>query len=75
MCLAVPAKIIALEGDLAEVELNGNRLKVCTLVVPEARTGDWVLVHAGFAITRLDEEQARQSWQTIREIADDDRLE
>ena len=74
MCLAVPAKIMSQQQDAAEVDLAGNRVNICTMVVPDAKTGDWVLVHAGFAIARIDEEQARRTWETLKEIGDEDLL-
>ena len=65
MCLAVPGRIIEMRDAAALVDFQGNRLEVSTVLTPEAGTGDWVLVHAGFAITRLDEETARQTWSYL----------
>jgi hydrogenase expression/formation protein HypC len=67
MCLAVPAKIIARDGEEAVVDLQGNSLRISTVLTPEVAQGDWVLVHAGFAITRLEEEDARQTWDYLRQ--------
>ena len=58
MCLGVPGKVISMEGDLAEVDFSGIRRKVSLLICPDVREGDYVLVHVGFAIQRLDEEEA-----------------
>ncbi len=71
MCLAVPAKIIECDGDEAVVDLQGNTLKVSRILTPEAGQGDWVLVHAGFAITQLDEEEAKETWDYLRQALRD----
>jgi hydrogenase expression/formation protein HypC len=68
MCLAIPARIVELEGDVAVVDAMGNRYKTKTTLLPEAKTGDLVLVHAGFAISLVDEEEAKKTWQLIAEI-------
>lgn len=69
MCLAIPARIVELEGDRAVVDAMGNRWKAKTTLLPEAKLGDLVLVHAGFAISLVDEEEAKQTWQLFAEIA------
>ena len=66
MCLAVPARIIECSGEEATVDLQGNRLKISTILTPERKVGDWVLVHAGFAIAELDEADARETWSYLR---------
>ncbi|UCG57010.1 MAG: HypC/HybG/HupF family hydrogenase formation chaperone [Phycisphaerales bacterium] len=68
MCLAIPARIVELEGDVAVVDAMGNRFKAKTTLLPEAKLGDLALIHAGFAISLVDEEEARQTWQLIAEI-------
>ena len=68
MCLAVPARIVELEGDNAVVDALGNRFKTKTTLTPEAKLGDIVLVHAGFAITTVDEEEAKKTWKLIEEF-------
>jgi hydrogenase expression/formation protein HypC len=68
MCLAIPARIVEIEGDLAVVDAMGNRYKAKTTLLPEAKLGDLVLVHAGFAISLVDEEEAKRTWQLIAEI-------
>jgi len=68
MCLAMPGQIVQQTVDgKATVDMHGNRFAVSTLLVPEARVGDWVLVHAGFAITKLDEKDARETWALLRQ--------
>ena len=68
MCLAIPARIVELDGDKAVVDAMGNRWKAKTTLLPEAKLGDLVLIHAGFAISLVDEEDAKKTWQIISEI-------
>ncbi|MBW7991738.1 MAG: HypC/HybG/HupF family hydrogenase formation chaperone [Planctomycetes bacterium] len=68
MCLAIPARIVELDGDRAVVDAMGNRWKAKTTLLPEANLGDLVLIHAGFAISLVDEEEAKKTWQMIAEI-------
>ena len=68
MCVAIPARITELEGDRAVVDAMGNRFKAKTTLLPKAKLGDLVLVHAGFAISMVDEEEAKKTWQLISEI-------
>ncbi len=70
MCLAVPARIVELEGDNAIVDAMGNRFRAKTTLLPDARLGSLVLVHAGFAISLVDEEEAKKTWQLIEQIDD-----
>jgi hydrogenase expression/formation protein HypC len=68
MCLAIPAKIVELDGTSATVDLHGNRVHISTLLTPEARLGDWVLVHAGFAIQHLDEAAAAETFSILADV-------
>lgn len=61
MCLAVPMKIIEIQGDMAVVENAGLRREVGVMLLDRARVGDWVLIHAGFAISKLTRKQARET--------------
>ena len=70
MCLAVPARVIETCSDEAVVDLQGNRLRVGTMLTPEVGVDDWVLVHAGFTIATLDERDALETWDYLRAIAD-----
>jgi hydrogenase expression/formation protein HypC len=67
MCLAVPGQVLERRGDLAQVDFQGNRLEISLTLTPDAQPGDWVLVHAGFAIGTLDEAEARETWGYLRE--------
>lgn len=67
MCLAVPGQIIECKDADALVDLQGNRLRVCTTLTPDVAPGDWVLIHAGFAITTLAESDALETWDYLQQ--------
>jgi|WetSurMetagenome_2_1015567.scaffolds.fasta_scaffold1673285_2 hydrogenase expression/formation protein HypC len=69
MCLAVPAKIVQLEGSAATVDLHGNRVEISTTLTPDVKLGDWVLVHAGFSIQQLDEAAAAETFAILADVA------
>ena len=66
--MAIPARIIELDKDIAVVDAMGNRFKAKTTLLPEAKIGNLVLIHAGFAISLVDEEEAKKTWDLIDEI-------
>ena len=66
MCLAIPAQIETIEGKRGMAGLDGNRFEVILSLVPQAKVGDWVLIHAGFAITVLDEKEARETYDLLK---------
>ncbi len=68
MCLAVPACIVSRSGDDAVVEIQGVARQASLALIPEAEVGDWVLLHAGFAIERLDESAARETMKLLEEV-------
>lgn len=73
MCLAVPGKILSIEGDdplflNGKVDFGGIVKQVNLAYVPEAKTGDYVLVHVGFAISVIDEEEAGQVFEYLRQM-------
>jgi len=68
MCLGIPGKIVAITGDLAEVDFSGVAREVSLLLCPEVHEGDYVLVHVGFAIQRLDENEALETLELFREM-------
>ncbi|MDT8378472.1 MAG: HypC/HybG/HupF family hydrogenase formation chaperone [Desulfotignum sp.] len=75
MCLAVPSKIIEIQGNLAKVSVDGVIRETSLALLEDSKIGDYVIVHAGFAISRLDESAARQTLEDMRQIlaADDAR--
>lgn len=68
MCLGIPAKIVKITGSGAEVDLGGVRRKASLDLLEEAKVGDYVLLHAGFAIQKLSEKDARQTLAIFAEI-------
>ena len=64
MCLGIPAQIVELidsEAGIAKAEISGVRREISIALCPEAGVGDWVLVHVGFALATMDEEQAKET--------------
>jgi hydrogenase expression/formation protein HypC len=68
MCLAIPARIVEMEGDRAVVDAMGNRWNARTTLLPEVKVGDLVLVHAGFAISTVDEQEAKETWELFSKM-------
>jgi hydrogenase expression/formation protein HypC len=68
MCLGVPGKVVTVEGDFADVDFGGVRRKVSLLLYPEVGEGDYVLVHVGFVIQRLEKREALQTLELFAEI-------
>jgi hydrogenase expression/formation protein HypC len=69
MCWAVPARIIETDGESGKVELAGVVREVGLQLIPDAEVGDYVLVHAGFAIQKVDQEEARKTLELFAEMA------
>ena len=59
-------------GRLGVIDLQGSRIEASLAMVPDAGAGDWVLIHAGFALTVLDEDEARATWDSLREAFGDE---
>lgn len=73
MCLAIPGKIVSISGDediyrKGKVNFGGIVKEVSLAYVPDAQVGDYVIVHVGFAISRLDEEEATQVFEYLRQM-------
>jgi hydrogenase expression/formation protein HypC len=72
MCLGVPGRIVEVQEDglmrMGRVDFGGITRQVCLAYVPEAQVGDWVIVHVGFAISRLEEEEALEALQLLGEV-------
>ena len=80
MCLAVPGRIESIEGDdpifrTGKVNFGGIVKEVNLSYVPEAKVGDYVMVHVGFAISIVDEEEAKQIFEYLKQISELDELE
>ncbi|MFC2000316.1 HypC/HybG/HupF family hydrogenase formation chaperone [Chloroflexota bacterium] len=70
MCLAIPAFIKSIEGREAEVEIGGISRRTSLWLTPEANVGDYVLLHAGYAITVIDEDEAQETLKLLEEMAE-----
>ena len=68
MCLAVPVRVVQIEGMKAQVELGGLTRPISIMLVPDTQVGDYVLLHAGFAIQKLDEKEAEETLRLFAEI-------
>lgn len=69
MCVGVPMQVISIEGDQALTEVDGVRREASLMMLDqEIKVGDFVIVHAGFAISKLDEEDARETLALMREV-------
>ena len=68
MCLAVPSRIIEIDGDLAKVDVDGVVREASLMLLEEPKIGEYVIVHAGFAISKMDEEAARQTLEDMRNL-------
>lgn len=68
MCVAIPAKIVEIEGNTATVDVGGNHSSARIDLIDEVVVGDYVLVHAGFAITSVDAEEAEETLALMREV-------
>ena len=69
MCVAIPALIRSIDNDVAQVEIGGITQQANLQLCPQAKIGDYVIVHAGFAIQILDQENALETLKTLDEIA------
>jgi hydrogenase expression/formation protein HypC len=67
MCLAIPSKIVEIENSMAIIDVEGVRRKASLLLLEDVAVGDYVIVHAGYAINKLDAAAARESLELLRE--------
>jgi hydrogenase expression/formation protein HypC len=70
MCLSVPAKVIAIEGDMADVSVGGTIFKASLRMVENVEIGSYILLHTGFAIQKINEEEALETLQILKEMKD-----
>jgi len=69
MCLAIPAKVVKISNGMGTIDLEGTQREVSLLLHDDVEAGDYVLVHAGFAIHKIDEEEAKETLRVLREAA------
>ncbi|MGP1407551.1 HypC/HybG/HupF family hydrogenase formation chaperone [Selenomonas sp.] len=68
MCLAVPAKVLEITGSVARVAVGGVERDASLMLLPEAKLGDYVLVHAGFAMQIVEEKDAEETYALLAEM-------
>lgn len=71
MCLAVPGKIVKIEGDTGDIDFGGV-IRKANITMVEAKVGDWAVIHAGFAIEIMDEEEAQETLKLWNEVLESD---
>ena len=69
MCLAIPAKVIKIDNYMGTVDMEGVQREVSMLLLQDIKIGDYVIVHAGFAIHQIDKEEAKESLKVLYELA------
>jgi hydrogenase expression/formation protein HypC len=70
MCLAIPSRIVKIKDQMAVIDVDGVTREASLLLLEDPRVGDYVIVHAGFALHKIDEETARESLALLRDVAD-----
>ncbi|MBU4255059.1 MAG: HypC/HybG/HupF family hydrogenase formation chaperone [Acidobacteria bacterium] len=71
MCLGIPAKVVEIDEDSkAKVDYLGTRVKTNLMLLEDVSVGDWVIIHAGYAISKLNEEEAQETLALLREYLD-----
>ena len=69
MCLAVPVKVITIDGSEADVDFGGVKRRVSIVLTPDVKVGDYVLLHTGYAISVIDEVEAEETLKLFEEMA------
>ena len=70
MCLGVPMQVKTIENDMAICEIDGVQREASLMMIEDVEVGDYVLIHAGFAIEKIDEDEAQLTLQALREALD-----
>lgn len=68
MCISIPGKVISIQGDTAKVSIEGNEYTVGLQMLDDVEVGDYVLLHTGFALQKISEEEAQETLKIIREM-------
>jgi len=71
MCLSIPGKIVKITGEIAEVSVGGTIVNVGLQMIDNVKLGDYVLVHAGFALQKIDEKEALETLKLFREMSEE----
>ncbi len=70
MCLSIPVRIVSIDGSMAEVSAGGTIFKAGLQMIEDAKPGDYILLHAGFAIQKISEKEAAETLQILKEMND-----
>jgi hydrogenase expression/formation protein HypC len=70
MCLGIPGKVIEIEKNVAKVDVGGLLREVSLDLCPDVSVGEYVLIHTGFAIQKVDEEEAKETFELLRQLAE-----
>lgn len=70
MCLSIPVRIVSIDGSMAEVSAGGSLFKAGLHMIENAKVGDYILLHAGFAIQKISEEEAAETLKILKEMND-----
>jgi len=70
MCLAIPAMIKSIDGYKAEVDINGVTRQISIQLTPEAKVGDYILLHTGYSINMIDEAEAEETLRLLKELSE-----
>jgi hydrogenase expression/formation protein HypC len=70
MCLSIPAKVMSIENDKAIVSIGGTEYEASLQLLEDVKIGDYILLHTGFAISKLSEEEAQETFKLFKEIED-----
>jgi len=67
MCIGIPVKILSIDGNIGIAEYGGVKRKIGLQLLDDIKIGDWVILHAGFAISKLDEQQAKETLELLKQ--------
>ena len=70
MCLSIPGKVISIEGDIAKASVGGVIIKAGLHMVDDVKVGDYILIHTGFALQKISDEEAQETLKLIKEMKD-----
>ena len=70
MCLAIPAKIVSVDGTTAEADIGGLTRKISVWLTPDVKVGDYVLLHTGYAVNVINEEEAQETLKLLAELGE-----
>jgi hydrogenase expression/formation protein HypC len=70
MCLSIPAEIISIDGEMAQVSIGGTMVKASLQLLDDPKIGEYILLHSGFAIERLSKEEADETMRLFKELGD-----